>query len=96
MLRFLSFFRDFLLRDRHNVLRTPAILQYVNGGIGNDYKTRKKPRNLPTRRSRMKFTVQSARAIGLTLGKTASGPEVGTSSGQIAASVRRNSLSNAP
>ena len=54
MSRFLGFLRDFLLRDCDTTYFGPAILQYVNGGIGNDGETHKKPRNLATKRSRVK------------------------------------------
>ena len=56
MFRFLGFLRDFLLRDCDTTYFGPAILQYVNGGIGNDGKTRKKPNNLATRLTRVKNT----------------------------------------
>ena len=55
MFRFLGFLRDFLLRDCDTTYFGPAILQYVNGGIGNDGKTHKKPRNLATKQSRVKI-----------------------------------------
>ena len=40
------FLRDLLLRDCDTSYFGPAILQYVDGGIGNDSKTLKKPSNL--------------------------------------------------
>ena len=53
--RVLGFLRDFLLRDCDTTHVGPAILQYVNGGIGNDCKTLKKPSNLATKRTRVKL-----------------------------------------
>ena len=55
MFRFLGFLRDFLLRDCDTTYFGPAIWQYVNGGIGNDGKTRKKPSNLATRLTGVKY-----------------------------------------
>ena len=52
-LGFYVFVRDFLLRDCDTTYFGPAILQYVNGGIGNDGKTREEPNNLATKRSRV-------------------------------------------
>ena len=59
--RSLGFLRDFLLRDCDTTYFGPAILQYVNGGIGNDGRTRTKPSNLTTKRSRVKLCDQSSR-----------------------------------
>ena len=53
--RSLGFLRDFLLRDCDTTYFGPAILHYVNRGIGNDCKTRKKPSDLITMLSRVKL-----------------------------------------
>ena len=44
-----------------------VILQYVNGGIGNDGKARKKTSNLATKRSRVKYTYGSVSDKGIAL-----------------------------
>ena len=55
--RSLGFLRDFLLRDCDTTYFGPAILHYVNRGIGNDCKTHKKPSDLITMLSRVKINM---------------------------------------
>ena len=51
---FLGLLLDFFFRDCATTYFGPAILQYVNGGIGNDRGIQQKPNNLATRLSRVK------------------------------------------
>ena len=56
MCRSLGLLRDVLLRHCDTTYFGPAILRYVNGGIGNDGKANKTPSNLATKRSRVNHT----------------------------------------
>ena len=63
------FLHDFLFRDSATTYFGPAVLQYVNRGIGNDCEIRKTKSNLVTRLSRVKNGFQSAIVVQRKLSK---------------------------
>ena len=55
--RFRAFLRDLLLRVSATTYSGPAMLQYVNGGTGNDNKLHKRPRTLEDSSARVKMHI---------------------------------------